>query len=280
MDNNEISILKNTSEAVKNFSDVIQKFFQPSPLDLAIAEGHKQIIENAIDGKKINPDVVDFLCGYKKYIKQQKRCKSIANKAKEFIENTAEPENISEDWLEFFFDKAKLVCNDDMQLIWAKLLSEEANNPGTINPSLLHTMSIMRYDQALFFSNISRFVLREFKKDNVHLLIFIRHTDSDITPSKLKDLERLGLIECNFEKEYIFKNKKWLTYGNKVLTIFGDPKNNKKIKAGNVIFTYDGEKLYSLINQSCEYRSEILDYIIQQFKSRNCRICVNGKEIM
>lgn len=152
MTNNEISAIKGASEAVKNFSDLIQTFFQPSRIDLAIAEGHKKLIENAIDGKEINPDVLSLLCGYKKLIKQQKRCSNIANKAKDFIENSAQPKNISEDWLEFFFDKAKLVCNDDMQLIWSKLLAEEANKPGTINPSLLHAMSIIRYDQAEFFA--------------------------------------------------------------------------------------------------------------------------------
>lgn len=91
----------------------------------------------------------------------------------------------------------------------------------------------------------------------------------------------MGLIECDFENEYIFENKKILASGNKVLTIYGDPENNKKIKAGNVNFTYDGKKLYSLIDQNYKkYRSDVLDFIITKFKNRNCNILLNDKEII
>lgn len=284
--NNEIALIKNTSEAVKNFSDVIQKFLQPDPIDTAINNAHAELISNAINGKGVNPDAIDFLCGYKKLVKQQKRCKDIADKAKAFIENSAKPENIKEDWLEFFFDKARLVCTDDMQLIWAKLLAAEANKPGAINPSLLHTMSIMRYEQAVNFGNICRFAFREFRADGVNLLLFIStnreaYADSNINPDVLKELERLGLIECNFEKEYIFKTRKKLVAGNKLLTISGDPKNYKKIKAGNVKFTYDGAKLYYLMDQSYkEYNRDIFEFTIARFKSRNCTIIINDKEII
>ena len=172
-----------------------------------------------------------------------------------------------------------------MQLIWAKLLAEEANNPGSINPSLLHTMSIIRYEQAQFFCNISRFALREFKKNDAHLLLFVStnrkaYANSKITPSKLKDLERLGLIECEFEKEHIFEKKKILATGNKVLTIYGDPKYDNKIKAGNVNFTYDGQRLYSIIDHNYKkYRSDILEFIIAKLKIRNCTVIVNESKI-
>ncbi len=283
MENNDLSIFKNFSEASEKFSGIINKFIQPDALDLAIIDGHKQIIEKALNGKSVNIDAIDFLCGYKKLIKQQKRCKNIADKAKQFIENSAQTEKITEDWLEFFFDKARLVVNEDMQLIWAKLLAEEANNPGSINPSLLHAISIMRYDEAEFFCNICRFALKEFKKDDIHLLIFIStnrvaYSDSNITPSKLKALERLGLIECDFDKEYIFTGKKIFSSGNRVITVYGDPENNKKIKAGNVKFTYDGATLYSLIDSNYKkYRTDIFNFTISKFKKRNCNVILNDK---
>lgn len=280
--NNNFESTRNISETTKNFSEIIKMFLQPSPIDLAIAGGHKKLIENAISGETVNPDAIYFLCGYKTLVKQETRKKDIADKAQAFLENSANPQEIELDWLEFFFEKAKLVTNNDMQLIWARLLAEEANMPGKIHLSLLQSISVMRYEQADFFCNISRFALRAYKKDIISPLIFIStnreaYNDSNINPSKLKELERLGLIECDFNQEYIFERKMEFVSGNKVLTVYGDPSNEQKIKAGNVIFTEDGKALYDIIDSSYKkHRDDIFGFIVNKFKIRNCRVLVNG----
>lgn len=285
MDNNEMALAKSLSETVNNFSEVMGRFLQPDPIDLAVEEGHKELIKKVVDSNPANLELINFLCGYKKLIKQQKRCKNIAEKAKNYLEDYAIPENIKEDWLEFFFDKAKLVSDENMQIIWAKLLADEANKPGSINPSLLHTISIIRYEQAELFCNVSRFALKDYKKDDVHLLMFISNNrtayeNSSITPSNLKELERLGLIECNFDNEYIFENKKHFISGNHLITVYGDPENENKIKAGNVTFTYDGKKLYDIIDPDYKkYRSDILNFTVKKFIKRNCMVKINDKII-
>jgi len=224
--------------------------------------------------------------------------KILHKKQKNFLEHYAEPQKITEDWLEFFFEKAKLVSNQEMQLIWSKLLAEEANHPGRITPSLLHALSIMTFEQANSFCNISRFALREFKKNTITPLLFIStnataYRDSNISASKLKELERFGLINCEFgkeyviantncefEKEYTIANEVKFIVGNNLLTVYGDPNNDNKIKAGNVVLTKDGRILYDIIGDEYKaYRSDILDFIIVRFKKRNCRVILNNKEL-
>ncbi len=285
-----LELAKHAGKSSEKFLEVIMNFLQ-DPLDVVIVEGHKELINRAIDGKKVNPEMFDFLCGYKKLVKQQKRKKDIGLKALQFLEDSAEPEKIEDDWLEFFFDKARLISNPDMQLIWAKLLAEEANHPGKISFSLLHTLSIMRYEDAELFCSISRFALRTFGKEEVNLLLFIStnrkaYEDTGITPSQLKELERLGLIECDFKTEYVFKNeenpvtKKVFVSGRQKLVVYGDPSNDNKIKAGNVEFTTNGRALYDIIDPDYKrYRSGIFHFTIKKFKSRNCRVFVNEKEI-
>lgn len=276
---------KNISETAKNFSDIIKSFISPSPIDEAIYEGYKDFIKKIIASNPPTPELLDFLNGFKQIVKQERRKKDVAEKARQFLEDCAKPQNISEDWFDFFFEKAKLVSNEEMKLIWSKVLAEEANYPGKIKPSLLHALSIMTYEQAQFFCNISRFALRAYKKQNVHLLVFIsKNRDSyekfGITPRRLRELDRLGLIDCDFEKEKVFKNKVNLVYGRHLLTVYGDENYEKKIKAGNLSFTDDGQALYDIIdNYYKEYQVNVLNFIIDRFKARNCKVILDDREI-
>lgn len=190
------------------------------------------------------------------------------------------------DWFVKFYDYASNISNDDMQNLWALIFKNEVKSPGTTSVSLMHTLSMMRFDQAKFFCNISRFALRDAKTNDPHLLLFVSsnreaYRSSGITPSALKELEHLGLMECDFASEYVFLHKKVMRTGNKIITIYGDPDNKEKIKAGNVVFTRDGQLLYSIIDDDYKkYRSDILDFTIKKFLSRNCQVEINGTHIM
>ena len=276
--------LKQTTDSIGSFIMTMKNYFDDG-IDEAIAFGHRLYIEKVVNGEKVDPNIRFFLSGYKKLKKKEKRKRDIADKARDFLEDNAKPEDITEDWMDFFFEKAKLVTSNEMQLIWSQLLAEEANNPGSISLSLLHSLSIMTYEQAEFFCNMSRFALREFKKESVNLLIFYSknrkaYKSSHIDDKKLKTLERLGLIVCDFKDEFIFEKKKIFTAGNKMLTILGDTHNKKKIKAGNAEFTADGQLLYRIIDNSYKgYDSRIVDFIISEFKERGCHVLVDNLEV-
>ena len=101
-----------------------------------------------------------------------------------------------------------------------------------------------------------------------------------ITPRRLRELDRLGLIDCDFEKEKVFKNKVNLVYGRHLLTVYGDENYEKKIKADNLSFTDDGQALYDIIdNYYKEYQVNVLNFIIDRFKARNCKVILDDREI-
>lgn len=190
------------------------------------------------------------------------------------------------DWFVKFYDYAGNISNSEIQELWALILAREITSPHQIPLSLLHSLSIMRSEQANLFCNISRFALRDIKSEEAHLLIFISsnreaYKDSGITPSLLKEIERLGLIECDFKSEYIFLNKKAFKTGNKIITVYGDPNNENKIKSGNVCFTKDGQLLYSILEGDYKnYRSDILDFTLSKFSLRNCNIQINDNKLI
>ena len=97
-------IAKSTSDAAKNFYDIIQNIFQPKGIDLALIENHKKIIETYTNRSDIDEySKLAFLSGYKKMVKEFKNCSSVANIAFPFVSEDAKPQNVEEDWFTFFF---------------------------------------------------------------------------------------------------------------------------------------------------------------------------------
>lgn len=277
--------LKQLGGVLKSFCSIIETILEPRGIDLVMLEGHKKIVDKVIENGEVSGDMVAFVSGYKKMIKEYENCKNAAENAKKYLREGAAPKKLDEDWLSYYFDKVRLVSDEMVQDIWSRILAEETNTNGSVSLSLMHTLSIMSKEQATIFSNIARFCMREYQGDKVHSLIFLStnvdaYENSRITHKNLRALERLGLIDYNAREEYIFYRKKILACGNHLITIYGDSNNKNKIKAGNVIFTEDGMKLYSIVNDTLDkYRTDIMDFTVARFKARNCKVFIDGKEV-
>ena len=287
MSTNEIKgvseIAKNVSEAAKNFQTVVDNILQPKGLNLVISKAHEKIIEDYFEMEDSPEKRMAFIGGYKKMVKEHQRCVNVVEQAMPLIENRGRPFDIEEDWLDFFFDKARLISDETVRNIWAKILAGEVNEPQKYSRALLHTLSIMSNSQAMFFCNISRFCLCGFKEFNkAHPLIFISanveaYKLSGITIKALLELQQLGLIQCVFDREYTFDKAKDFRAGNRKITILGDDKS-EYIKAGNVVFTKDGQSLYDMIGEEFKIvDSRILDYTIEKFKARGCKVLINSR---
>lgn len=188
------------------------------------------------------------------------------------------------DWFVRFYEQAGSVSEAQMQSLWAAVLAGELSSPNSTNLSLLQALSVMRPEQARYFCNIARFVWIDAEDDSPHLLLFIAanrtsYMDSRITAERTKELERLGLVECDFHSEYVFRQKKRFRSGNHIIEIYGNGVNQNRIKAGNVIFTQDGQKLYSVIPyENKKYDVEIANFLIGKFAERGYRVVVNGND--
>ena len=66
--------------------------------------------------------------------------------------------------------------------------------------------------------------------------------------------------------------------GNKVIEIYGNPRNQDKINVGNVRFTRNGQVLYIIVDDVYKgYNNHILEFMIERLKQRNCKIIINEK---
>src|SRR5882762_299969 len=62
--------------------------------------------------------------------RQQNNMESITAQALPQLESRAKPQNLGDDWIAHFFDKCRLISDEEMQKLWAKVLAGEANHAG------------------------------------------------------------------------------------------------------------------------------------------------------
>ena len=101
-------------------------------------------------------------------------------------------DSINEDWINLFAEKAANISSEEMQEIWAMLLSQEYKNPGSIPKALLQTMEIMEKIDAEAFMTLSSFCL---KIDDERLPLVISHYINDYYSKHGLDLETLNRLE-------------------------------------------------------------------------------------
>ena len=90
--------------------------------------------------------------------KRQHNMESIITKALPGVSDSAQPKNVEDDWIANFFDKCRLISDEDMQRLWAKILAGEANSPGKFSKRTVGLLASMDNSDAIMFSKLCRFV--------------------------------------------------------------------------------------------------------------------------
>ncbi len=220
-----------------------------------------------------------------KNLKGFKRQIDILGIAVDNMDNDAKAENLNGDWLLDFFDKASLITEDDTKLIWGKLLSYASSDKHICSKTLLNTLFLMGTEETKDFLNVCQYCLIEmdvdYDSDKISaypIIFFSKHVETyknqKISSLRLQKLQNLGLLDIDLKSEYIFAKKKVkMRYKNKIIEV----EHDKKIKIGNVRFTYEGFLLYQMSEKI--YNSNILNYIVEIWRDRGYKVYINGQII-
>ena len=188
----------------------------------------------------------------KKTIKEYSNQKNIVNTAISMITPTARPNDINEDWLLQFMDKARLVSDVDFQLIWANILARECNSPGTIPKALLYTLEQMDKETATAFMSVASVSFNYVDDDSTTsycpIILMSEHRDYyrsiGINLNTLIELQSLGLIKMG---------ETLTTYSLKLTTpvvvnYHGEEYClSNSFPVGEVVYTRNGEVLCSVV---------------------------------
>lgn len=233
--------------------------------------------------------VEDGVLSYKR-IRDMKNLWDIAEEADDYMrKNCGEHYEIDKsgfdlDWFTKFLKSAADVSDKEVQKFWARILAGEFENRGSMPLSVIHALSLMNLESANAFLNLSRFCFRDGKKQNcMHPLVFFiknrtlyESVDYCISFSTLKDLERIGLIYCDFKDEFIFERAKLLWYGNHKLLV---ENANGIVQGGNVTLTGAGQALLSVLHDKLpEPENRILEHVIHIYKNRQYRITLDDRQ--
>ncbi len=175
--------------------------------------------------------------------KKQNNIETITQKALPELSAEAKPEQIEDDWITNFFDKCRLISDEEMQSLWAKILAGEANSPGKFSKRTINLLASLDKSDALLFSKLCRF------GPNLPLIYDTRHkiyTENGITFSSLAHLESTGLIHFNNLADYSrggLPKTIYIDYFSQRIVIeFPMPEQNE-LRLGKVILTQAGHQL-------------------------------------
>lgn len=187
------------------------------------------------------------------------------------LNEDAKPEDLDDDWLDFFMDKAKNISNKDVQIMFGKLLAEECND-GDVTKSLILKLTIMEKDLADAFNKLCEYVVKACAGDDKGLVALIPSTalddlkkyHIDMKFNDFLELETAGLLKIDeFEYGYLSSELECEYQERKYkLTSKADTKDQPFIKLGKIKLTTDGEILAKQISsvQSSVYFTMIKKY--------------------
>lgn len=237
-----------------------------------------EIIEEIANRTDLDPVIrLATISKLKKSVKEYKNQTKIIQDAVPFLKENAKPEEMDMDWLSLFMDKARLVSDEELQLIWSEILAQEANTPRSVSKRLLYILMQMSKKDADRFKRLANLCIDIYEEGEINRIVpVIANFDDDlkriaeITFEDICALENYGLVKFSELKNSVFTSDKPMIvkYGDKEIMNVGV---GKKIMAGSVFYTEAGEELLRICERFCS--DDIYNYICDSLKLLKNLLC-------
>lgn len=198
----------------------------------------------------------------------QKNIEDITAKALLHLNEKADPSKVEDDWIINFFDKCRIVSDDDMQRLWSRILAGESNSQGTYSKRTVNFLSDLDKRDAEIFTHLCGFVWMI--GEIVPLIYDVKHPIyyvQGINFGSLSHLNSIGLIRFDghttFRQQGLPKRLSVLYYNIPVHLEMPNDSGNE-ITLGKVLLTKIGKELAPI----CGSRpvKGFLEYIIEKWK--------------
>jgi hypothetical protein len=194
---------------------------------------------------------------------------SITEKALPMLKGQANSQNMDNDWITNFFDKARLVSDDQMQALWSRILAGEANTPGTYSKRTVNLLSSLDKRDAELFQLLCSFAWNV-SANTVPVVLDLGgeiYTESGLNYEALMHLNEIGLISFEATGGYS------ITYeGPQVpasyfsdVVLLASPSGKLTLQAGKVMLSKAGKDLAGICQSSP--RDGFRDYVLDFWKA-------------
>ncbi len=128
---------------------------------------------------------------------EQKNIENVTRIAIEHLEENAAPDEIDDDWLSFFFDKARIVSDEQMQILWGKILAGEGNSQGSFSRRTIDCVSSLSKPEAELITKFASFCF--FLNSGINTLISFTDQFREIFDENLVNylihLKTIGIVD-------------------------------------------------------------------------------------
>jgi hypothetical protein len=181
--------------------------------------------------------------------KKQNNMESIISKALPEVKEDSKPEQVEDDWITNFFDKCRLISDEEMQKLWSKILAGEANSPGRFSKRTIDLLSSLDKTDAEAFATLRNFC---FEIGGLQPLVYSQedkiYTDNGINFGVLSQLESIGLIlfaTSGYQRRNLLPRGFTLYFDTQVYVEFKNT-TDCRLKVGLVSLTKSGHQLASI----------------------------------
>lgn len=203
--------------------------------------------------------------------KKQSNMESITAQALPQLEEGADPKAVEDDWITNFFDRCRLISDQQMQGLWAKVLAGEASSPGKYSKRTVNLIGSLDKSDADLFSRLCGFA---WSFDDIMPLIYEKEADiynqSGINFTALRHLDDIGLVSfgslAGYSRTHLPKRITICYYSTPINIEFPKDVDNK-LDIGKVLLSQAGQELAQICGS--EPVPGFLDYMIGEWTKRH-----------
>lgn len=203
--------------------------------------------------------------------RHQKNMEDIAAGAIPGLNDNSNADSMEDDWIANFFHKCRIVSDSDMKTLFSRILSGEANSPGTYSKRTVNFLSDLDKSDAELFSRLCGF---GWMVGEVVPLVFDArsktYNDHGINFNSLSHLDNIGFIQFNNISNFIhlrLPKKVIVSYYGKLLTLEMPKDTDNSLEFGHVRLSKIGQELASICGSKPV--DGFWDYVIENWKQYN-----------
>lgn len=233
---------------IKKVSGAVGGVFEPWQIQrVAKAEAEARIIAAKADIEVTDLHRRAAYRWFEEEARRQQNMESITLKAVEQLDPSADAAEMEDDWIANFFDRSRIISDDEMQSLWGSVLAGEANNPGSYSKRTVNLLADLDKRDAEAFASLCRFgwIIGDFTP-----LVF--DVDNPIYNQRgidfgtLTHLDTIGLVQFNNLTGFKLlglPKKLVVTYGSTPLVLEFGKDNDNDLEFGRVLLTQAGKEL-------------------------------------
>ncbi|MCY3789212.1 MAG: DUF2806 domain-containing protein [Gemmatimonadetes bacterium] len=263
------NLSKPANTLIKKVSNAVGGFFAPYQVKrMAKAEAEAAMIKAQSETEITDLHRRAVHRWIEEEAQRQKNMEDITAKALPQLDEEASPDSVENDWIVNFFDKSRIVSDNEMQELWSRVLAGEANAPGSYSKRTVNFLSNLDKADAELFIKLCGFGWMI--GDVVPLVFDVQaeiYNKHGINFNSLSHLDSIGLVQFDSLAGVVRRNlpKKFdvLYYGEPLaLEMPKDADNGLGI--GKVLLTKIGQELAPICGS--ESVEGFRDYVLDKWK--------------